>query len=474
MSSARTLEELRRHYGERYRWLLLGTVMVGTMASIMASTIVNVAIPDMSRYFTLGQSQAQWVSAGFMVAVTVSMLLTPWLLQRFGLRRTYQGALVLLSLGAMAGGLATQFWLVLAMRVAEGLAAGVLQPIPAVVILRAFEERERGRALGVFGFGTVLAPAIGPSVGGVLVESFGWRSIFFVMLPFGIAGIALARRYLPLAVQAGARPPIDWKGLATISLATIALLNGLVELQASRYGTAAALIVAALAGIAGFVWLQRREFAPLMNLRLFESTPFAVGSLVALIYGMGLFGSTYLVPVFLQDGLDYGPAQAGLVLLPAGLALAVAMPITGRLADRYPANLLVCIGLAVLSASFALMATVGPESAYAVLLAWVLLGRIGLSLVLPALNLGAMKHLPHELYAQGSSTINYMRQLGGAVGVSLAGIALEWRLAAHEVALDAAGRSPMKIRAFDETFMGVAVVCLLAAALSIRMRPARD
>ncbi len=473
MRTALTLDELRRRYGTRYRWLLLATVMVGTMASIMSSTIVNVAIPDMSRYFTLGQSQAQWVSAGFMVAVTASMLLTPWLLQRFGLRRTYQGALVLLSVGAMLGGVATQFWLVIAMRVAEGLAAGVLQPIPAVIILRAFQEHERGRAMGVFGFGTVLAPAIGPSVGGVLVEHFGWRSIFFVMLPFGVAGIALARRYLPLAVQAVQRPPIDWKGLATISAATIALLNGLVQLQADRYASAALLIAGALAGIAFFVWLQRREHAPLMNLALFESAPFAVGSLVAFIYGMGLFGSTYLVPVFLQDGLAYGPAQAGLVLLPAGIALAVAMPITGRLADRYPANWLVCIGLGVLAASFALMATVGPDSAYALLLAWVLLGRVGLSLVLPALNLGAMAWLDRDLYAQGSSTINYMRQLGGAVGVSLAGIALEWRLAAHQVSLEQAGRSPQKIVAFDETFVGIAIVCLLAAGLSLRMRERR-
>ena len=170
--------------------------MIGTMASVMSSTIVNVAIPDMSHHFQLGQERAQWVSSGFMVAMTVSMLTTPWLLGRFGYRRTYVGTMVLLMAGDIAGGLAESFGLVLAARVAEGLAAGVVQPIPAIIILRAFEPHEQGRASGIFGMGVVLAPAIGPSIGGVLVDLFGWRSIFFMVVPFCVLSIWLARRYL--------------------------------------------------------------------------------------------------------------------------------------------------------------------------------------------------------------------------------------------------------------------------------------
>lgn len=141
---------LRERYGERYRWLLLLSVMIGTMASIMSSTIVNVAIPDMSHYFTLGQERAQWVTSGFMVATTVSMLTTPWLLSRYGYRATYVGAVLLLLAGGVGGGLARDFGLVLAARVAEGLAAGVVQPIPAVIILYAFHQRHfwDGRGAG--------------------------------------------------------------------------------------------------------------------------------------------------------------------------------------------------------------------------------------------------------------------------------------------------------------------------------------
>lgn len=173
-----SLAALQARYGERHRWLLLLSLMIGTMASVMSSTIVNVAIPDMSQHFALGQDRAHWVSSGFMAAMTVSMLTTPWLLARFGYRQTYLICMWLLLLGGIGGGFSNHFGLVLVARACEGLAAGVVQPIPAIIILRAFAQNEQGRASGIFGMGVVLAPAIGPSIGGVLVDWFGWRSIF--------------------------------------------------------------------------------------------------------------------------------------------------------------------------------------------------------------------------------------------------------------------------------------------------------
>ena len=473
MFAGRSLEELRSRYGARYKWLVLFTVMIGTIASILAATIVNVAVPAISRHFEVSQAQVQWVSAGFMLSVTMSMLLTPWLLQRYGLRRTYSVVVSVLSLGALAGGMAQHFWLVLAMRVVEGLAAGVLQTIPAVVIMRAFGEQGRGRALGIFGFGVVLAPAIGPSVGGVLIELYGWRSIFFVMLPFGALGLLLARRYLPVTPFSGEKPPLDWRGLLLVSITTVSLLNGLVQVQSRRDWLGPSLIALSALSLALFVRWQRRTPAPLMHIALFRSRPFAVGTLVALIYGMALFGSTYLVPVLLQIGLQYGPSDAGLVLLPAGLALAFALPVTGRLSDHWPAHWMVVGGLLLLAISFLLLATVSTSTRYFLLALWVVTGRIGLSFVLPALTLSAMNGTDRSLIPQAASIMNFMRQLGGAIGVSLAGIALDWRLGAHGVTLAAEETGiAQRIRAFDETFVGVAVVCAAAAIVAIGMRPA--
>lgn len=159
-----TRQALRARYGERLRWLVLATLMLGTISSIVSSTIVNVAIPDLSRHFVLGQERAQWVAASFMIAMTLSMLLTPWLLNRYGLRRTFLGASLLLGAGGLVGGFSPTYGVMIAMRVAEGIAAGIMQPLPNILILRVFEEREQGKAISLFGFGVVLAPADRKSV----------------------------------------------------------------------------------------------------------------------------------------------------------------------------------------------------------------------------------------------------------------------------------------------------------------------
>jgi EmrB/QacA subfamily drug resistance transporter len=462
--------ELHARHGERYRWLLLLSVMVGTMASIMSSTVVNVAIPGLSHQFELGQSRAQWVTSGFMVATTVSMLTTPWLLERFGYRRTYAGCMLLLMAGGVLGGFAQNFPLVLAARVTEGLAAGVVQPIPAIIIMRAFEPHEQGRASGVFGMGVVLAPALGPSIGGLLVDWFGWRSIFFMVIPFCLASLWLGRRYVPVTgpgdVPGSRGVPLDWVGLLLGSLGTLSLLNGLVALRQGPAWQASTLLALALGSFLAFVlwlrWLPRRGRVPLLNLALFGNRAFAMGALVALIYGTALFGSTYLLPVYLQTALGLSAAHVGTILLPSGLVLAGAIAVVARLADRMPASLLVNIGLALLALSFAGMLTVGLGSSLWWLTAWTIVGRIGLGFILPSLNLGAMRGLDRAQMAQGSSVVNFVRMLGGAAGVSLCGIVLEWRLAVHGDSLANQALSPERLSAFNEVFVMLAVLCALA------------
>jgi EmrB/QacA subfamily drug resistance transporter len=476
-----SIAALQARFGPRYRWLLLIAVMVGTMASIMSSTIVNVAIPDMSQHFSLGQGRAQWVTSGFMVAMTVAMLTTPWLLARYGYRRTYAGSMLLLMAGGIVGGLGNNYALVLAARVAEGLAAGVVQPIAAIIIMRAFGTHEQGRASGLFGMGVVLAPALGPSVGGVLIDLFGWRSIFFMVVPLCLLSLWMAYRYVPNSAPGGVAANskgkmIDWRGLLLAAVGTLCLLNGMVALQGqgSNPSQAALLLGAALASLALFIAWQRRMSAtgrePLMHLALFGNRQFAMGSVVAFIYGTALFGSTYLLPVYMQLGLNLSASHAGTVLLPAGLVLAITIAGVGRLADKQPTWLLVMVGLGLLAASFALMVTVRLTSALWLLALWATLGRIGLGFILPSLNLGSLRPLPKQLMSQGASAISFVRMLGGAIGVSLCGIVLEWRLAAHGDSLAHSASSPARLAAFNESFLMLAALCLMAMAAASQLR----
>jgi EmrB/QacA subfamily drug resistance transporter len=490
-----TLAALQARYGENHRWYLLLAVMVGTMASIMSSTIINVAIPDMSQHFTLGQERAQWVSSGFMVAMTVSMLTTPWLLARYGYRTTYLGCMWLLMIGGVSGGFSSQYGWVLAARVMEGLAAGVVQPIPAIIILRAFAKNEQGRASGIFGMGVVLAPAIGPSIGGVLVDLFGWRSIFFMVVPFCLTSMWLAYKFVPITAPGGVTadkngPALDWRGLTLASVGTLCLLNGLVELHGGGALASTLLLVTAVAALIAFVWWERRVArrlaeatalgiprvtAPLMSFELFRYRQFAMGSAVAFIYGTALFGSTYLLPVFMQRGLVLSASYVGTILLPAGFVLAITIALVGRLADHQPTYRLVSIGLVLLAASFAVMITVDTVTTLWLLIAWAILGRIGLGFILPSLNLGSMRGVDHSLISQGSSVINFVRMLGGATGVSLCGIVLEWRLTVHGDSLATVATSAARLDAFDDAFLMLAALCALAliAAWNLREHPAK-
>lgn len=466
---ANSLAALQARHGPRLRWWALVTVMIGNMAAVMAATTINVAVPAISHVFALGPQQAQWLATGFMAAMTLSMLVTPWLLQRWGYRRAYIAMLVLLGAGGLAGGLASSVPMLLAMRVVEGLAAGVLQTIPGVIIMRAFAPHEQGRAMGIFGFGTVLAPAIGPSVGGVLIELFGWRAIFFFVLPFCLIGAELARRMLPHSapggepVDASARPP-DAASLVLLAATLLVMLNGLVQLQGTHPLLGLGLVALAAGLMVMFVRRQRHVPAPLLPLGLFGQPVFAAAGIVAFVYGSALFGSTYLLPVFMLQALAMAPSQVGTVLLPAGLVLAVTIPLAGRLADKRPVYQAISAGLCVMALSFVLMVGVGRGTAIAWIAAWAMLGRLGLGFVLPSLNLGAMRGLLPQQIPAGAGTMNFLRQLGGAIGVNLVGILLGWRLQVY-------GHSPEgMLRAFHEVFVLMAVLTMAAAGAAWRMK----
>jgi len=247
-----------------------------------------------------------------------------------------------------------------------------------------------------------------------------------------------------------------------IAVAVLALLNGMGYLSGTTLPLGLALVACSIVATVGFVLHQRRGARPLMALGLFAHRPFSMGGLVAFIYGMALFGSTYLVPVFMQEALHLPPSQAGAVLLPAGIVLALTIPFAGRLADRVAVGRLVSIGLLLLAASFFLMLGVGAGTALGLITLWAIVGRVGLGFVLPSLNLGSMHGLPDTLISQGSSTINFLRQLGGAVGIGLVGNVLEWRLRSHVVG---------PLVAFHETFALVGAITAFAVLAALRMGP---
>jgi EmrB/QacA subfamily drug resistance transporter len=438
----------------RERTLVVLTVLLGSISTLLASTIVNVAFPMMMSELRVGHDTIQWVATGFLAATTTTMLATAWGLERFGERITFGFAMVLFAAGSVLGAFAFDVHTLIIARVLQGAAAGVVQPMAMVALFRVFPPEERGRAMGLYGFGIVLAPAVGPALGGWLVDTLGWRAIFVPPLPFCVAALVLAWRVLARE-GIGRLQRFDLVGTVALIGGLVALLNVPVAGHQSGWLSAVTLALAVI-GVAlavAFVWWEARSPSALLRISLFRNDGFRGAALVAFTYGAGLFGTTYLLPVFVQQAIGFDAGDAGLMLAPAGIALAIAMVLGGRLADAFPVSRVIAGGLVLFALSTALYTFSGPGSGFWTLALWLVIGRVGLGLIIPALNVGAVQSLSGPDLAYGSAAVNFIRQLGGAVGVNLIAVLLEWRTAAH---------GGQMLPAFHECFWTVTVAYLVA------------
>lgn len=442
-------------HGPLYRWWVVVTVMLGTVSAIMEATVVNVALPEIIRAFHVGHDQVQLLSTGFLAATTASMLVATWAMQRFGLRRTYVVALLLLVMFSILATLTDRFELLALCRIGQGSIAGLIQPLAMVAIIDVFPVHERGRAMGAYGLGIVLSPAVGPVAGGLLVDHFGWRAVFLVTVPLCLAAIALAPRFVvPGRPLPGAhKRPFDAIGMVLVVAALCAVLGGLAALIRAPWAGAAGLALGAALAY-GFVVWERNTLHPLLDFRIFREPGFTAAVLVAAAYGVGIYGSTYLAPIFAQIGAGFSAYEAGVMLLPGGAVLAIVLLLSGRLADRFPPHRVAMAGLAFFAVAAILMGFSSRATGFWLLALWVAIGRVGLGLIIPGLNAGALRLLPHGTEAAGSASINFFRQLGGALGVTLLALFLE----ARERHLDAVhGLQPMQ-----EGFFLIAFVYCLA------------
>ncbi|MBC5763016.1 DHA2 family efflux MFS transporter permease subunit [Ramlibacter sp. GTP1] len=403
--------------------------MIGTIVSVLSSTIVNVALPDIMGAFGMGQDKAQLLSTAFLAAMTGAMLLNAWMVESFGQRATFLLAISVFMGASVLGGLAPAEGVLILARILQGASAGILQPLTMMVIFQVFPPERRGSAMGIYGIGVVLAPALGPAVGGIMVDSFSWRYVFFLTPPFCAIGILAALMFLP--GRAGSGPPrrFDWIGFLLMAVFLVTLLTGLSHGQ--RDGWSSNVIVLNLAAAAAcgmaFFWWELRTASPMLNLKLFSIPAFSAASVVAFIFGAGIYGSTYLVPLFVQTVQGYTATRSGLLLMPAGLVLGVIFPLAGRLTDRTSPHMPIVLGLIVFATSSALMAQADTNTSFLAFAWWLVLGRIGLAFIMTSLNAGALGTVPHAMLGQGSGAINFVRQLGGALGVNLLSVALERR-----------------------------------------------
>ena len=430
---AETVEDLSARYGPAYKWLVTIAGLTGAFAMVLSSTIGNVAVPNVMGAFGIGQDEAQWIATAYLAPMTASQLINAWMVGAFGQRIAFLLTLVVFSVGALLAAAATSIDVLILGRVLQGAAAGVIQPLVMVTIFQVFPAERRGLAMGIYGTGVTLAPGIGPAFGGLTIDLLSWRHVFLMPLPFVAVALLLGSVFMPTASRRGPLPRFDWTGYILLCGSLFLLMTAVAN--GSRDGWLSdrivLMFVGGLALGAGFVISQLRGTAPILDFTLFRHGPFAAATCVAFVFGLGNFASSYVIPVFVQAVQGYTATRAGMVLMPAGLALVLTLPITGRMADRLPDHVPVMIGLGCFALGMALMAAADVDTAFWTFALYTVIGRLGMAFILPSLNATALRVLPSEQLNKASGNLNFIRQLGGAAGTNLIVVWLQLRTSFH-------------------------------------------
>ena len=416
-----------------HKWMATITVTLGMIASIMASTMINVAIADIMGAYGVGQDRVHWLLTGFLTATTVCMLLNAWFMQNLGPRNTFIIASVLFAISSIMGQMAPTFEAVLLARVVQGGCAGLIQPLGLYVIFMAFPPHERGKAMGMFGFGVMIGPAIGPMVGGVIVDVVDWHFVFTGALPFMAIGALMAARYLPGRSANMPRARLNWMSFLLVATAVSMFLNGISSGQRDGWSSVTVLsllLISALATLA-VIELESRTRHPLLNVRLFTHRTFLVTALVGFIFGAGMFGTFYLMPVFVRTVQGFTGTKTGLLLLLVNLPSFPMYPIAGWLSQKVKAVYPIVAGLLLFGISSYALSFIDVNSGFWWMAGWGSLAMIGLALIMPALSAVALQDLEPDLLPYGAGTLTFIRMMGGAMGVNTLAIVLETRTARH-------------------------------------------
>lgn len=421
------------------KWLVTGSGMAGEIAMVLSSTIANVAVPTVMGAFGVGQDQAQWLATAFVATMVASQLLSAWFTRAFGVRGTFVVTNCVFFAGTALAFFGTSFEMVVLGRVLQGFSTGVMSPMIMSLIFTQFPPERRGQAMAIHGTGIQIAPMLGPMIGGMVIDTVGWREIFLVPIPICVVSLLVGMVYLPGREEQGPPPKFDWTGYSLL----VAMLASLLYAGANgqRFGWSSdAIVMMVLIGLAAggaFVWLQLRSASPLLDFSLFRIPQFTSAVIVAFVFGFGNFAANYLVPVTVQQVQGLTPFLSGLLLVPAGVFVILATPIFGRVADIFSPHLTVMLGLCLFALGNYLMSQTDANTTF-LSFAWlIIVARCGMAVIIPSLNASALRALTTEQLHRGSGTINFIRQLGGACGVTALVVFIERRTQFHVEAMAA-------------------------------------
>ena len=412
------------------KWLVTLSVTFGTLMGAIDASIVNVALPQIRGAVGATVQEITWISTGFAIATVIVMPLTAFLGRMFGQKRVYLASLVLFVLGSALCGVATSLWSLVIARALQGFGAGALQPTEQAILRQTFPPEEQGTAMALFGMAVMIGPAVGPTLGGWIVDNFHWSWIFFINLPVGALGLFMVTRFVQepediraanAAAAARQRADMDWLGIALMAVGLAALQFFLEEGQQHDWFqspaiTATAAVCAVALGL--FVWRELTAPVPAVNLRLFKDPVFTSSTLIGALMFAILMASMFLLPLFMQELLGFTAMQSGLALMPRVLVMMLVVPIVGRLYRSVPARLLIGVGVVFIAWGAWLASQITLQTTSSGVVHAIVVQGVGFSFLFVPLTTVALSNVPRTKLTDATGLNSLLRQVGASIGLA--------------------------------------------------------
>ena len=442
----------------------IGIVTVlGSVMSVLDTMVVNVALESLSRDLHTDIETIQWVVTSYLLALAATVPISAWAARRIGVKRLYMLSLLIFTIGSALCGLAWSAGSLIAFRVLQGVGGGMIIPVGQMIIVRAAGRENLGRVMGVLSTPTIIAPIIGPTIGGLLLQAFGWQSIFLINLPVGIIALYLGQRVLP-ADEPEVAGKLDFTGFVLAGLGTVSLIYGLSETASSgrlmelKSGGA---VLAGVVLLSVFVWESLRSSTPLLNLHLFRDRIYSAVTLTSLMTSAAMFSAMVIGPFYFQIVRGEDATHTALLVAPVSIGVLLSVGRAGRISDRYGGGRLAIAGLILGALSLLPFTTFDQHTSYALIIFVNVLRGVGFGAVGIPLFAVAFATLGEANVRDGSAQLNIIQRVGGSLGTAIATVVLQRALARH--APGPAGAS----LAFQYTFWWLTAISLVALAPAV-------
>jgi MFS transporter, DHA2 family, multidrug resistance protein len=418
-------------------WLIAASVMLATFMEVLDTAIASVALPYIAGSLSASTDEATWVLTSYLVANAIVLPASNWFSLRFGRKRFLMSCVAIFTAASFACGAAPSLGLMLLARVVQGAGGGALQPLSQAILIESFPPAKRGAAMAVFAFGVVVAPVLGPTLGGWLTDTYSWRYAFYINIPIGILALFMINRFIidPPYIKNAKVAKFDNLGFGALVIWTGCLQVILDKGQEDDWFGAHWIRWAFLALIVSFVyfiWHSWRDKDTLVDLKVFKDRNFAIGTALIFFFGIGIYSTVTVLPLFYQELLGYTAFTAGLVVAPRGLGAICGMPIIGYLSNKVDPRYLLTFGFLTFGLTTLYFGNVTLDISPTTLLVPILITGFGLSFVFVPISTAAYGTLDNKQVGNASGLFNLFRNVGGSIGISIASTLLTRRSAVHQ------------------------------------------